>query len=64
MLQFSLFGEGDGVIKSLNLGQLISLVVVVFFVLFLGLFPQVILDSVQLSINSIIEMIKAKGVLS
>jgi len=64
MLQFSLFGEGDGVIKSLNLGQLISLVVVVFFVLFLGLFPQVILDSLQLSINSIIEMIKAKGVLS
>ncbi|MFM1791812.1 MAG: hypothetical protein RLZZ252_166 [Bacteroidota bacterium] len=64
MLQFSLFGDGDKSIGKLNLGQIVSLGIVVVFVLFLGLFPQVVLDSVQLSINSIIELIKAKGVLS
>ena len=64
MLQFSLFGDGDKSIGKLTLGQIFSLGIVVVFVLFLGLFPQVILDSVQLSINSIIELIKAKGVLS
>jgi NADH-quinone oxidoreductase subunit M len=64
MLQFSLFGEGETTLKQLNVGQWISLSVVVFFVLFLGLFPQVILDSIQLSVNTIIELIKAKGVVS
>ncbi len=64
MLQFSLFGEVETTLKQLNVGQWISLSVVVFFVLFLGLFPQVILDSIQLSVNTIIELIKAKGVVS
>jgi NADH-quinone oxidoreductase subunit M len=64
MLQFSLFGDGETSMKKLNTGEWISLTAIVALVLFLGLFPQTILDNLQVTVNSLIEMIKAKGVLS
>jgi len=64
MLQFSIFGEGESVLKQLNFGQWLSLAVIVALVLFLGIFPQSILDTMQGPVNSLIEMIKAKGVMS
>lgn len=64
MLQFSLFGDGETSMKKLNTGEWISLTAIVALVLFLGLFPQTILDHLQVTVNSLIEMIKSKGVLS